>query len=46
MNDGNQVLATTTSFARKMKYYPEIKAQTSGKVMIDLQVGAFSYQLN
>ncbi|MFT9214001.1 cell division protein FtsQ/DivIB [Liquorilactobacillus ghanensis] len=46
MNDGNQVLATASTFARKMKYYPEIKAQTSGKVMIDIQVGAFSYQLN
>ncbi|KRN94016.1 cell division protein FtsQ/DivIB [Pediococcus stilesii] len=42
MNDGNQVYAVINSFAKKMKYYPEISASMKKKGIIDLQVGAYS----
>jgi cell division protein FtsQ len=42
MNDGNQVYAIMSTFAKKMKYYPEISASMKKRGMIDLQVGAFS----
>ena len=45
MNDGNQVIATLATFANKMKYYPQIKAQSNQKIRIDFQVGAYSYPL-
>lgn len=45
MNDGNQVIATLATFANKMKYYPQIKAQSDQKIRIDFQVGAYSYPL-
>ncbi len=45
MNDGNQVLATIKTLAAKMRYYPQFKASSSQKIMIDLQVGAYSYPL-
>ena len=45
MNDGNQVVATLATFASKMKYYPQIKAQSDQKIKIDFQVGAYSYPL-
>ena len=43
MNDGNQVLATLTSFADKMEHYPSILAQlnTDKKGVIDLEVGSY-----
>ncbi|MBF7128627.1 cell division protein FtsQ/DivIB [Pediococcus pentosaceus] len=42
MNDGNQVYAIMSTFAKKMKYYPEISASMKERGMVDLQVGAFS----
>ncbi|KRM89202.1 ftsQ protein [Liquorilactobacillus vini DSM 20605] len=45
MNDGNQVLATIKTLAAKMQYYPQFKSNSSQKIMIDLQVGAYSYPL-
>ncbi|KAB7669259.1 cell division protein FtsQ/DivIB [Bacillus sp. B1-b2] len=43
MNDGNQVLATLSSFAEKMEHYPSILAQlnTDKKGVIDLEVGSY-----
>lgn len=42
MNDGNQVYAIINTFAKKMKYYPEISASMKKRGTIDLQVGAYS----
>ncbi|WP_312095317.1 FtsQ-type POTRA domain-containing protein [Niallia sp.] len=43
MNDGNQVLASLSSFSDKMKHYPSIIAQlnTDKKGVIDLEVGSY-----
>ncbi|HWJ78983.1 MAG TPA: FtsQ-type POTRA domain-containing protein [Niallia sp.] len=43
MNDGNQVLATLSSFSEKMEHYPSILAQlnTDKKGIIDLEVGSY-----
>lgn len=43
MNDGNQVLASLSSFSEKMKHYPSIIAQlnTDKKGVIDLEVGSY-----
>lgn len=43
MNDGNQVLASLSSFSDKMEHYPSIIAQlnTDKKGVIDLEVGSY-----
>ncbi|KRM96534.1 cell division protein [Liquorilactobacillus aquaticus DSM 21051] len=46
MNDGNEIIATISTFARKMAYYPDIKAKNSNKILVDFEVGAYSYPLN
>lgn len=43
MNDGNEVYAVLNTFAKKMKYYPEISASMKKRGIVDLQVGAYSY---
>lgn len=43
MNDGNIVYARLTNFGQRMKYYPAIAATMSGKGVVDLQFGAYSY---
>ncbi|MFT8555877.1 cell division protein FtsQ/DivIB [Liquorilactobacillus hordei] len=45
MNDGNEIIATLSTFARKMQYYSQIKAKASGKIRIDFEVGAYSTEL-
>ena len=45
MNDGNEVLISVNSFHSKMEYYPSIVAKLKHKSMIDLEVGAYSYNL-
>ncbi|MEM5595694.1 cell division protein FtsQ/DivIB [Niallia circulans] len=43
MNDGNQVLASLSSFSDKMQHYPSIISQlnTDKKGVIDLEVGSY-----
>lgn len=43
MNDGNLVIANISTLGRKMKYYPSIVSSMSGKGVVNIQVGAFSY---
>lgn len=43
MSDGNLVYARLTNFGTRMKYYPAIVATMSGKGVVDLQFGAYSY---
>jgi len=43
MNDGNEVYAILSTFAAKMKYYPQMAADMKQKGIIDLEVGAYSY---
>lgn len=43
MNDGNEVYATISTFAKKMTYYPGIVAKMKSKGIINLEVGAYSY---
>ena len=43
MNDGNEVIAKTATFADKMQYYPGIAASMDQKGVVDLEVGAYSY---
>ena len=43
MNDGNQVIATISTFAQKMQYYPSIVSKMNYTGVVDLEVGAFSY---
>ncbi|KRL04668.1 cell division protein FtsQ/DivIB [Liquorilactobacillus oeni] len=43
MNDGNEVIATISTFAQKMPYYSSIKAKATQKIVVDFEVGAFSY---
>lgn len=43
MNDGNEVIAKTATFAKKMQYYPGIAASMEQKGVVDLEVGAYSY---
>lgn len=45
MNDGNEIIATLSTFAKKMQYYPQIKAKSTGKIKIDFEVGAYSTNL-
>ncbi|KRL99920.1 cell division protein FtsQ/DivIB [Liquorilactobacillus satsumensis] len=45
LNDGNEVIATISTFATKMAYYPAIKAKATQKILVDFEVGAFSYPL-
>lgn len=43
MNDGNQVIASTDTFAQKMQYYPNIVSKMNHTGIVDLEVGAYSY---
>ena len=43
MRDGNTVLANTATVGEKMAYYPGIAANMKKNGVVDLQVGAFSY---
>lgn len=43
MNDGNTVYVTADELAKKMRYYPAIVSQMSGKGVINLQYGAYSH---
>lgn len=43
MRDGNTVLANKETLGEKMAYYPGIAANMKKNGVIDLQVGAFSY---
>lgn len=43
MNDGNQVIATISTFADKMKYYPSIVSKMNYNGVVDFEVGAYSY---
>lgn len=43
MTDGNQVYATIKTFAKKMRYYPNIAKQMTKKGIINFEVGAYSY---
>ena len=43
MNDGNQVYATISTFAKKMQYYPSIAKEMQKKGTVNLEVGAYSY---
>lgn len=43
MNDGNQVYATISTFAKKMRYYPDIAKEMQKKGTVNLEVGAYSY---
>lgn len=43
MNDGNQVYATVKTFAKKMRYYPDIAKEMQKKGTVNLEVGAYSY---
>lgn len=45
MNDGNEVIASISTFAKKMVYYPDIKGKANNKILIDFEVGAYSYPL-
>ncbi|WP_010077850.1 cell division protein FtsQ/DivIB [Liquorilactobacillus mali] len=45
MNDGNEIIATLSTFASKMQYYSQIKAKATGKIRIDFEVGAYSTEL-
>ncbi|KRL01417.1 cell division protein FtsQ/DivIB [Liquorilactobacillus capillatus] len=45
MNDGNEVIASISTLAQKMVYYPSIKAKASNKILVDFEVGAYSYPL-
>lgn len=42
MNDGNQIIANTTDFAKKIAYYPDILQKLEGqKGTVDMEVGVF-----
>ena len=43
MKDGNTVKANLTNVGDKMKYYPSILTKMKGQGVIDLRVGAYSY---
>lgn len=43
MNDGNEVYATLSTFAKKMAYYPGIAAKMKANSVVNLEVGAYSY---
>lgn len=43
MSDGNTVLANAKTVGKKMAYYPAIAANMKQSGVIDLQVGAYSY---
>lgn len=43
MNDGNQIIAKSSTVAKKMKYYPNISANMDKPGIVDLEVGAYSY---
>ncbi|MCH3922502.1 cell division protein FtsQ/DivIB [Limosilactobacillus sp.] len=43
MRDGNTVLANAHTVGKKMAYYPAIVANMKNSGVIDLQVGAYSY---
>lgn len=43
MRDGNTVYGDLNTIGDKMKYYPAISASMKNKGIIDLQVGAYSY---
>ena len=43
MNDGNQVIASIDTFAKKMQYYPSIVTKMNYTGVVDLEVGAYSY---
>lgn len=46
MNDGNVVLANANNFAKKLRYYPSMAAQSAKPSLIDLQMGAFARPLS
>lgn len=46
MKDGNQVIASTKDFVKKIKYYPKVVEQMTEKGVIDMEVGIFSYPFN
>ena len=43
MRDGNTVYGDLNTIGDKMGYYPAIAASMKNKGIIDLQVGAYSY---
>lgn len=43
MKDGNTIKANLTNVGNKMKYYPSILTKMNGQGVIDLRVGAYSY---
>lgn len=43
MKDGNTVKANLTNVGDKLKYYPSILTKMSGQGVVDLRVGAYSY---
>lgn len=43
MKDGNTVKANLTNVGDKMKYYPSILTEMKGTGVVDLRVGAYSY---
>ncbi|WP_225209492.1 cell division protein FtsQ/DivIB [Limosilactobacillus avistercoris] len=43
MKDGNTVKATLTNVGDKMKYYPSILTKMKGQGVVDLRIGAYSY---
>ena len=43
MRDGNTVYGDLNTIGNKMEYYPAISASMKNKGIIDLQVGAYSY---
>ncbi|WP_282801285.1 cell division protein FtsQ/DivIB [Secundilactobacillus kimchicus] len=46
MNDGNEVYASLSTFAKKMAYYPSIAEKMKTKGVVNLEVGAYSYPFN
>lgn len=45
MANGNQVLAKTSTLAKKISYYPSIAKTLKKPTVIDMEVGAYSYPL-
>lgn len=43
MNDGNQVIVGISKLADHMKYYLQVAKEMSGKGVIDMEVGIYSY---
>ena len=43
MKDGNTVKANLTNVGNKLKYYPSILTKMKGQGVVDLRVGAYSY---